>query len=94
MFGRPRLDFLDIRRFILDSVSEFDYLVKNETENSAEVDLRINSRNITIRLSLYRNKKLTVDVTDSYYLLRIPRAEFKDMKSYKQFITDLIPQFC
>ena len=93
MFGKPRLDFLDIRRYVLDNLTEFDYVIKNETESSAEIGIKINSRVITIRLSLYKNKRLTVDVTDSYFLLRIPRAEFKELQDYKQFITSLIPQF-
>ena len=88
MFGKPKLDMIDINRYLLDNLREFNYKVGNETDNSVTIQILINSRIIEVRMMLH--KKLIVDIEDSYFLLRIPRGEFKEINEYRQFIMSFI----
>ena len=88
MFGKPKLDMIDIKRYLLDNLREFNYKVGNETDNSVTIQILINSRIIEVRMMLH--KKLIVDIEDSYFLLRIPRGEFKEINEYRQFIMSFI----
>lgn len=90
MFGKPKLDMIDIKRYLLDNLREFNYNVGNETDSSVIVQILINSRVIEVRMMLHKNKRLIVDIEDSYFLLRIPRGEFKEINEYRQFIMSFI----
>ena len=60
----------------------------NETTKSITYNIRVKNRTVNISL-IGVGGRMTVDVTDSYFLLRIPKETFNKIDKYKQFVISL-----
>lgn len=60
----------------------------NETTKSITYSIRVKNRTVNISL-ISVGGKMTVDVADSYFLLRIPKETFNKIDKYKQFVISL-----
>ena len=67
------------------NLKQLDYNKTNETTNSIQFKVTNKSRIITFDLK-YSAGKVVVDITDSFFILRIPRECFNDIEKYKKFI--------
>ena len=91
LFGISNINFHAAKTFLIDMLDRKEFEVTNNAENTFEVNVKQKSRVISIKL--YYNKKIVVDINDSWYSLRIPKTEFKKMEKYKEFIVNSINQF-
>ena len=90
MFGKSNINFQAAKTFLIDMLDGKDIEVNTDSNNVFEVNVKQKSRVISIKL--YFNKKLVVDINDSWFSLRIPKTEFKSMDKYKDFIVKSVNQ--
>ena len=60
----------------------------NETTKSITYSIRVKNRTVNISL-ISVGGKMAVDVTDSYFLLRIPKETFNKIDKYRQFVISI-----
>ena len=63
---------------------------KEQSSTSKSITLKVQKKNriITIVLSIMSGKAI-LDITDSYYLLRIPRETFTNIDKYKMYVIQI-----
>ena len=87
MFGK-QINFREAKNFLIDMLDGNKFTLKEDTDNYLEIEVTEKKRYIIFKL--YFNKKLTVDITDSYFLLRVPKTTFKKIEKYKEFIVESV----
>lgn len=87
MFGK-QINFREAKNFLIDMLDGNKFTLKEDTDNYLEIEVTEKKRYIIFKV--YFNKKLTVDITDSYFLLRVPKTTFKKIEKYKEFIVESV----
>lgn len=90
MFGRSKITFADCKQYLLQNISILNPQLNQETSSTVSYNLIQNKRVITLKIAELSKGIITVDVTDSFYLLRIPNEKFKDFTKYKNYMLNLI----
>lgn len=85
LFGN-KISLYECKDYLLTQFKLFDPQIYSETENSLAIKLFCRSRVVTITIQQIAKGKVYLDVDDSYFILRIPRGEFKKFDDYKQAI--------
>lgn len=85
LFG-SKISFYECKDYLLTQFKLFDPKIYSETENSLSIKLFYRSRVVTITIHQVAKGKVYLDVEDSYFILRIPRGEFKKFDDYKQAV--------
>jgi hypothetical protein len=87
LFGK-QINFREAKNFLIDMLDGKTFTLKEDTDNYLEIEVTEKKRCIIFKV--YFNKKLTVDITDSYFLLRVPKTTFKKIEKYKEFIVESV----
>ena len=88
LFG-SKISFYECKDYLITQFKLFDLEIYSETENSLSIKLFCRSRVVTITIHQVAKGKVYLDVEDSYFILRIPRGEFKKFDDYKQAIINI-----
>ena len=87
-----KLQFSEAKDKLLADLDGLQYEIVDENVNFIAVKLPFekNERYLKITLASYKSGRVMVDVYDSFYILHIPRREFKSSVEFRQFICDLL----
>lgn len=90
-FGKKIL-FYECKDYALTRAVEMQMKpeIKMETKTHFEMVFHKGIRTITVSIFKYSGVPLTVDVHDSYFLLRIPRETFTKTTKYKDYMNELL----
>ena len=82
MFGK-KLSFYMCKDYFMTHVKALDYHVTVDSENCFVVEIANGSRKINVTLTSYKRGKVSIDITDSYGILRIPKYETSKFDDFK-----------
>ena len=87
-----KLQFSEAKDKLLADLDGLQYEIVDENVSFIAVKLPFekNDRYLKITLSSFKSGKVVVDVYDSFYILHIPRREFKDSVEFRKFICDML----
>ena len=92
MFGRGKMSFYECKQYLIQNLVILNPQLQNETSSTIVYSITQGRRVINIKLAELVKGIITIDVTDSFYLLRIPTEKFKDFQKYKNYTINLINQ--
>lgn len=84
-----KLSFQQCKDYLFTNIKNLDACVISETTQSVEYQISKSKRQITIKLT-YVSGKVTIDVSDNFYLMHVPRLTFKKFDKYKSAINSLV----
>lgn len=87
-----KLPFSEAKDKLLSDLDGLQYEIVDENVNFIAIKIPFvkNERYLKITLSSFKSGKVIVDVYDSFYILHIPRQEFKDSVEFRRFICDVL----
>ena len=88
MLFKKDLSFTECKDYLLMQIRQLEPTEHSSTSKSITLKVQKKNRVITIVLSIMSGKAI-LDITDSYYLLRIPRETFTSIDKYKMYVIQL-----
>ena len=88
MIFKKDLSFPECKDYLLMQIRQLEPKEQSSTSKSITLKVQKKNRIITIVLSIM-NGKAILDITDSYYLLRIPRETFTSIDKYKMYVIQI-----
>ena len=88
MLFKKDLPFSECKEYMEVQLRLLNPSTVNETTKSITYSIRVKNRTVNISL-ISVGGKVTVDVTDTYFLLRIPRETFNKIDKYRQFVISI-----
>lgn len=88
MLFKKDLSFSECKDYLLIQIRQLEPTEHSSTSKSITLKIQKKNRVITIVLSIMSGKAI-LDITDSYYLLRIPRETFTRIDKYKMYVIQL-----
>lgn len=91
-FGKNKIMFYECKDYALTRAVEMHMKpeIKLETKTHFEMIFHKGIRQISVSIFKDSGAPLTIDVHDSYFLLRVPRKTFTNSTKYKEFINELL----
>ena len=90
MLFKKTISFYECKQYLIQNLVILNPQLNQETSSTVSYNLIQNRRVITLKIAELSKGTITVDVTDSFYLLRIPNEKFKDFTKYKNYILNLL----
>lgn len=88
--GKDRLMYHECKDYLLTSSTRLKPIVKQDSKTRFELQFTRKERHITIALITTNGASVEVDVSDNYYMLRIPRAKFTKKEKCFPYMMDII----
>lgn len=89
MLFKKTISFYECKDYFIMNSRELKPTIQDETNSTITFVMSKGKRSIKVCLKSIGNKIL-VDITDSFYLLRIPQETFSDIKKYKPYILQIV----
>lgn len=87
MFGK-KISFYECRDYFLTHIHAIKYDITADTPTCFAVSCVSGSRHIDVTIGNYKRNKVTIDIIDSFGLIRIPKQEAKTIKEFREFIVN------
>jgi hypothetical protein len=87
MFGK-KISFYECKDYFITTARSLNFTEIENSQNCFSVKAMKGSRTITITISSYRRNKVSVDILDSFGLIRIPKEDFFKMEEFRTFIVN------
>jgi hypothetical protein len=78
--------FYECKDFLLTNATRMKPDIITDTKSHFEISFKKGSRKVNIALIHHIGYPIDVDITDSYYMIRIPRKSFKKKEKFQEFI--------
>ena len=88
MLFKKDLPFVECKEYMELQLRPLNPSTINETTTSITYSIRVKNRTVNVSL-ISVGGKMTVDVTDTYFLLRIPKETFNKIDKYRQFVISI-----
>lgn len=88
MFGK-RIMFYECKDFLMTNCVRLKPVVEIDSNTYLKIKFTNGKRNLFITLHKGRGSVI-VDITDDYYMLRIPQEEFKNVEKYQAYILGML----
>lgn len=85
MFGKGIM-FYRCKDFLLTNATKMNPDIVMDTQSRFEMSFKKGSRKVNIALIHHTRYPVEVDITDSYYMIRVPRKTFKNEEKFQSFI--------
>lgn len=89
---KEKLYMYNAKDILLTKIGTFDPTTIEDTQNRLCLRIFLKGRFIEISLSEYRKGTITLDVTDSFGFVNIPRKCFKYREDYDEFLRMVVLQ--
>jgi hypothetical protein len=87
MFGK-KISFYECKDYFLTHIRAIKYNITADTPNCFSVSCVSGSRHIDVTIGNYKRNKVTIDIIDSFGLIRIPKQEAKTIEGFREFIVN------
>lgn len=87
MFG-SKISFIECRDILQNYLIQRHPKIITDETNCFTLRIQVDSRDVDISIKSLKRNKVTLDVDDSFGIIRIPRTDFKNIVEFKEFLVN------